>query len=132
MPTLPPDAVSASCGRREISLRLLFDQNLAPQLARRLIDLFPGSVHVRDVGLARAGDDVVWTHAASGGFIIVTKDDDFRQRSFVHGPPPKVIWVRLGNCRTADVESLLRTRHGDIEAFVADEQAALLVLARTA
>jgi predicted nuclease of predicted toxin-antitoxin system len=50
----------------------------------------------------------------------------------LQGAPPKVIWVRLGNCRTADVEVLLRARHGDIEAFVVDEQAALLVLARTA
>jgi hypothetical protein len=61
--------------------RLLLDQNLAPALARRLADLYPDSAHVRDLGLAAADDEAVWEHAAARGFTIVTKDDDFRQRS---------------------------------------------------
>jgi predicted nuclease of predicted toxin-antitoxin system len=82
------------------------------------------------VGLQAAADEAIWAHAAADGFAIVTKDDDFRQRSFLLGPPPKVIWVRLGNCRTADVEAVLRARREDVQAFAADPQAALLVLAR--
>jgi len=35
-------------------LKLLFDQNLSPKLVERLVDLFPGSEHARDVGLATA------------------------------------------------------------------------------
>lgn len=62
---------------------LLFDRNLVPGLARRLADLSPGSAHVRDVGLAAADGEVVWAHALAGGWVIVTNDDDFRQRSFV-------------------------------------------------
>ena len=84
---------------------------------------------MRELGLAAADDGEVWRDAASGGFTIVTKDDDFRQRSFLLGAPPKVIWVRLGNCRTADVEALLRARYGDVLAFMADPEAALPVLA---
>lgn len=110
--------------------RLLFDQNLAPGLARRLADLYPGSAHVREFGLAAADDEAVWAHAAGGGFAIVTKDDDFRQRSVLRGAPPQVIWVRLGNCRTADVEAVLRARYADVHAFVGDPDAALLILAR--
>ena len=85
---------------------------------------------MRDLGLATADDEAIWSHAAVEGLLIVTKDDDFRQRSFLRGAPPKVIWVRLGNCRTSDVEGVLRTRRRDIEAFAADDQAALLVLTR--
>ena len=85
---------------------------------------------MRDLGLASADDEAVWARAAADGYAIVTKDDDFRQRSFLRGAPPKVIWVRLGNCRTADVEALLRARHADVEAFAADERAALLLLTR--
>jgi predicted nuclease of predicted toxin-antitoxin system len=85
---------------------------------------------VREFGLQAADDEAIWSHAAARGFAIVTKDDDFRQRSFLRGHPPKVIWVRLDNCRTADVEALLRARVEDVRAFVADPQAALLVLAR--
>lgn len=65
--------------------KLLFDQNLSPRLARVLASLYPGSAHVRDVGLAEADDEVIWVHAATYGYVIVTKDDDFRQRSFVRG-----------------------------------------------
>ena len=110
--------------------RLLFDQNLSAKLVRRLADLFPGSAHVRDFELSRADDEAVWVRAAAEGFAIVTKDDDFRQRSFLRGAPPKVIWVRLGNCRTSDVEALLRARAGDIASFAIDPQASLLVLTR--
>ncbi len=112
------------------SPRLLFDQNLAPSLLRRLADLYPGSTHVRDVGLAAADDEAIWSHALEGDYIIVTKDDDFRQRSFLRGAPPKVIWARLGNCATSDVEDALRSRHGMVETFATDATAALLVIAR--
>ena len=113
------------------SPRLLLDQNLAPGLVRHLADVYPGSAHVRDFGLQRGDDEPIWALAATRGLMIVSKDDDFRQRSLVRGPPPKVIWVRLGNCRTSDVETLLRARHADVLAFDADPQAAILVLARS-
>lgn len=32
-------------------MKVLFDANLAPELARRLEDMFPGSVHVEMIGL---------------------------------------------------------------------------------
>ena len=99
---------------------------------RRLAELYSGSVHVRQLNLQAADDEAVWRHAADGGFAIVTKDDDFRQRGFVRGAPPKVIWVRLGNCTTDEIEAILRTRHADVLAFDADPAAALLVLTRPA
>jgi predicted nuclease of predicted toxin-antitoxin system len=74
----------------------------------------------------------VWRHAQDAGFTIVSKDDDFRQRAFLRGAPPKVIWVNVGNCTTAEVDAILRARHGDVLAFEADPTAALLLLARRA
>lgn len=85
---------------------------------------------MRHLNLQSADDEAVWHQAADGGFTLVTKDDDFRQRGFVRGAPPKVIWVRLGNCTTDEVEAVLRARHADILAFDADPAAALLVLTR--
>ncbi|WP_415354617.1 DUF5615 family PIN-like protein [Leptolyngbya sp. FACHB-1624] len=32
-------------------MKLLFDENLSPKLPNRLIDLFPNSLHVREVGI---------------------------------------------------------------------------------
>lgn len=111
-----------------MAVKLLLDQNLAPRLARDVADLYPGSAHVRDLGLQEADDETIWRRAAADGFVIVTKDDDFRQRSFLRGSPPKVLWVRLGNCSTSELASLLRARHADVESFAATAQLAILVL----
>lgn len=81
-------------------MRLLLDQNLSFTLVQALADLYPDSAHVREVGLERADDDQVWRYAATRGLAIVSKDSDFRQMSFVRGHPPKVIWIRRGNCST--------------------------------
>jgi predicted nuclease of predicted toxin-antitoxin system len=72
-------------------VKLLFDQNLSHRLVEALKEDYPGSQHVRDVGLKEASDEAVWQYAAQHGLIIVTKDADFHQRSFLLGQPPKVI-----------------------------------------
>ena len=42
-------------------MKLLFDADLSPKLAGRLDELFPGSTHVFDTGLARfTPDEQVW------------------------------------------------------------------------
>jgi predicted nuclease of predicted toxin-antitoxin system len=44
------------------------------------------------------------------------------------GPPPKIVWIGVGNCTTDEVGALLRERRAEIAAFVADPQAAFLAL----
>lgn len=80
------------------------------------------------MGLAAATDDAVWEYARLAGYVIASKDADFHQRSFLYGAPPKVIWVRRGNCSTRDVETILRTYVADVSAFVAELESAFLVL----
>jgi predicted nuclease of predicted toxin-antitoxin system len=109
-------------------VKLLFDENLAPSLVGILADIYPESEHVRDVGLKSAPDRKVWDYAAEMGYTIVTKDGDFRQRSFLFGPPPKIIWVGLGNCSTKQIAELLRRRSQEIEAFSVAEKEAFLSL----
>jgi predicted nuclease of predicted toxin-antitoxin system len=109
--------------------RLLFDENLAARIAGALADVYPGSVHVGDAGLLSAPDRAIWQHARENGLVIVSKDEDFQRLSIFHGPPPKVIWIRLGNCSTEDVIRLLRDRRSAIEDFLAHEEAAFLALA---
>lgn len=109
-------------------MRLLFDQNLSHRLVALLAAEFPGSIHVRDVGLSAADDQVVWNFAAQNGLTIVSKDSDFQQRALLYGHPPKVIWIRLGNCSTATIAALLRARQSDALAFEADPLASFFVL----
>jgi predicted nuclease of predicted toxin-antitoxin system len=78
-------------------VKLLFDENVSPKLVDRLTLEFPGSAHVRDVGLRAAEDHQVWEYARAHAFAIVSKDTDFRERSFVEGFPPKIIWLDVGN-----------------------------------
>ena len=98
-------------------MRLLFDQNLSPSLPRRLSNLYPDSTHVRDVGLQMADDSDVWEYARTHGFAIVSKDSDFQARSIVDGHPPKVVWIRRGNCSTHEIEGILRDFHQAIIDF---------------
>jgi predicted nuclease of predicted toxin-antitoxin system len=104
------------------------DENLAPRLASALAGVYPGSAHLRHFGLEGAPDTVVWEHAAADGFVLVTKDEDFHRLSVFRGFPPKVVWIRLGNCSTADVIHLLETYLDAVAAFVAHEDAAFLAL----
>lgn len=109
-------------------MKLLFDENLSPGLVGGLSDVFPDSVHVRDVGLSRASDTAIWAYAKEHDLTIVSKDSDFHQVSFLRGPPPKVVWIRRGNCTTADIEALLRSNRTGVLEFGAEAGAAFLVL----
>lgn len=89
-------------------MKLIFDQNLSPRLAEKLKDLFPDSAHVHLSGLGKAMDLDVWQFAKTGGFTIVSKDADYGELSMSLGYPPKVIWIRRGNCSTSQIEDLIR------------------------
>jgi len=110
-------------------MKLLFDENLSPRLVVLLTDIFPDSVHVREVGLQAADDLAVWTYARDNGLVICSKDSDMHQRSFLFGYPPKIIWIRLGNCSTQEIADLLRNRMATIETFYVDDYASFLSLA---
>ena len=107
---------------------LLFDENLSHKLPAKLADVYPGSAHVRHVGLLGACDEQVWDYAARHGLVIVSKDDDFQQRSFLRGAPPKVVWLALRNATTSEIVNLRRSADRALARFVADAESALLVL----
>ena len=109
-------------------MKLLFDENLSFKLSRQLADIFPNSIHVRDVGLKATADPTVWDYSRANDFMIVSKDVDMHDLSLLFGNPPKVVWLRLGNCSTTEVEDLLRKNYEVIKLFSEDEQLSLLVL----
>ena len=109
-------------------MKLLFDQNLSSALVSRLSDLFPESAHVKNLGMMRSDDVAIWTYAAQNEFTIVSKDSDFQQRSLLLGAPPKVVWLRIGNCPTSRIEKLLRDHSVELHTFEADPKQTLLAL----
>ena len=110
-------------------MRLLLDENLSPRLAVELARVFPGSMHVRDLGLASADDESIWQRAKEQGFAILSKDADFHQMSFLRGHPPKVLWMRLGNATTDEIHAAVLRHLDSIALFEENEDAAFLALA---
>ena len=70
-------------------MKLLLDENLSRRLVPALEAAFPGTRHVDEVGLHGEPDSVIWGFAGREGYTLVSKDDDFRQLSLLHGAPPK-------------------------------------------
>jgi len=109
-------------------MRLLFDQNPSPRLVDRLGDIYPDSVHVAGVDLDRALDREVWEYAREHELAVVTKDADFEELSVLYGFPPNVVWIRRGNCRTQDIETLLRRRQNAVKQLREDEETGVVEL----
>lgn len=111
-----------------MSAKLLFDQNLSPKLVERLADLHPNSEHLELLNLGTADDALVWEYARRNGFIVVTKDADFADLSVLRGFPPKIVWIRCGNCSTKDIEKIQRDHTGEIEGLTSNLDSGILTL----
>jgi predicted nuclease of predicted toxin-antitoxin system len=74
-----------------------------------------------EVGLDRSLDKEVWNYARQHEYLILTKDVDISELSLIMGFPPKVIWLRRGNCSTHDIENILRENFNLINAMNEDE-----------
>ena len=109
-------------------MKILFDQNLSHRLVGMLTAQFPGSIHVRDLGMAGAEDAAVWRYAAQNGYAIASKDVDFQQRALLLGFPPKVIWLRVGNCPTSQILTLLASNYRTLLEFDSDPNASFIAL----
>jgi predicted nuclease of predicted toxin-antitoxin system len=115
---------------RGAGVKLQLDENLSDRIISRIADLFPGSTHIKAVGLKEADDRVVWEWVKQNGFTIASKDTDFHQRAIVFGHRPKFIWLRVGNCQTSLITNLLRSRYQVIRQFIQSEAESLVVLER--
>ena len=102
-------------------MRLLFDENLSPQLCRLLEDIYPGSESVLSIGLGGRSDLDVWHYAIERGMFVVAKDSDFFERAMVSGGETKFVWLRLGNCTTEAVHEALRKGFGALMMFAQSE-----------
>ncbi|WP_435627371.1 DUF5615 family PIN-like protein [Candidatus Ferrigenium straubiae] len=109
-------------------MKLLFDENLAPSLVLGLADIFPKSEHVARIGLGAASDREVWEYAKKHRYILVSKDSDFHELSLLYGSPPKVVWVRRGNCTTRQIELILRNKAEDIRLLMDSPESTYLVI----
>jgi len=108
-------------------MKLLLDENLSPKLPQLVATNFPGSMHVRDLGLTGHTDEEIWNYAGANGFAIISKDKDFYQRALLYGAPPKFVWLCLGNCTRNDLLALIRRHEQDILAFETSPESVLVL-----
>ena len=101
-------------------MKLLLDQNISFRITTKIQEIFPGSKQVRDLGLENSKDSYLWTYAKENNYCIVTFDGDFYDLGLVKGSSSIVIWLRLGNTTTQNIENVLRENYELIKTFLTD------------
>ncbi|MBI4909729.1 MAG: DUF5615 family PIN-like protein [Acidobacteria bacterium] len=81
-------------------MKFLVDNQLPTALARFLASRGVDCEHVLDVNLQDADDRVIWAYAGQTGAILISKDGDFLHMANAPNPAARLVWIRLGNCRT--------------------------------
>ena len=109
-------------------MKLLLGENLSDRIVPQIIDFYPDSTHVKFHGLVHTDDVLIWSFAQQYGYTIVSKDADFHQRSLVFGHPPKLIFLRVGNCPTKRITQILRSSYLLVSAFDSNPTASILFL----
>ncbi|BDY13498.1 DUF5615 family PIN-like protein [Hydrogenimonas cancrithermarum] len=106
--------------------RLLFDNNISHRVVSRIAEHFPEASHVMLLGLDEAKDSEVWHYARRNRYAIVTKDSDFNDIAILKGSPPKVVWIKIGNCRVDETVAFLIEKRETIANFLDDETSVIL------
>lgn len=101
-------------------MKLLLDENVSRRIVPLLVTDYPDTTQVALLGLERASDSEIWQYAKANDFTIVTKDADFYDMSLVLGSPPKVIWLKGGNVKKAEVARVLLDNRESIEVALGE------------
>jgi predicted nuclease of predicted toxin-antitoxin system len=90
---------------------LWIDAQLSPALAPWITERFGIEAHsVSRLSYRDATDRRIFDAARDAGSVVMTKDQDFVRMVEEEGPPPRVIWVTLGNTSNARMrDTLTRT-----------------------
>jgi len=108
-------------------MKLLLDENLSQRIITHIADIYEVR-HIKDFNLAQVSDDTIWEFAKLNDYMIVSKDADFHQRSLVWGHPPKLIYLKIGNCRTIDIIKILIDNYAIITQFSKSKYEDILIL----
>ncbi len=81
-------------------MKFLVDNQLPKALARWLSARGHDAAHVLDRGQGQTADRALWAEAQTEERIVVSKDEDFFVLATRPGDEGRLLWLRLGNCRT--------------------------------
>jgi len=97
-------------------VRFLVDNQLPIALCRFLASRGAECEHVSEAGLTPRSDAEIWRRAGQAGQILITKDEDFVHLAAREQTGAQLLWVRLGNCRTAHLLAVFDRLWPRIEA----------------
>lgn len=110
-------------------MKLLLDENLSRRIVPFIQDSYPGSIQVALIGLERVDDRLIRQYAIDNDYIITTKDADFYEMSLIHGQPPKIVWLKMGNqSKTATIKILLDNQQAIEQALIIDNKACIEIV----
>lgn len=95
-------------------MRFLLDIHLPVRLAVYLREKGHDCVPAQDVGLGEAADIDLWRWAEREGRIVISKDEDLTFLALRPGDAGRLVWIRLGNCRTATLLSAIEAVHDEM------------------
>ena len=99
-------------------MKFLVDVQLPGTLARWLRDRNHDTVHVLERNLGQADDHTLWKIAKEESRIMVSKDEDFFILATRPSDTGRLLWLRVGNCRTNQLLTLINKRWNKIvQAF---------------
>lgn len=87
-------------------MRFIVDAHLPKSIAEIFADLGHDAVHTSELPTGNATDDRDIILIAADDAIIVSKDEDFYQSFLIHGKPPQLIFVKVGNMRLKEIKQL--------------------------
>ena len=102
-------------------MKILIDENISSRLIFRIQHVFPDVEHVKTLGLMTANDFSIFMYARQNVYdAVLTLDEDYYNLQLTHGMPPKIIWLRVGNCSTNALAQIILNNADTIYAFLFD------------
>ncbi len=102
-------------------MKVLIDQNISYRIVPRLTHLFEELVHVKSLSWIDWNDYDIFINARLQGYTaVITLDEDFNILLLEYGKPPKVIWLKTGNCSTQVLSEIIISKIEIINSFLED------------
>ncbi|MCF2492108.1 MULTISPECIES: DUF5615 family PIN-like protein [Dyadobacter] len=104
-------------------MKLLVDQNISHRLLPLISEGYSEVQHVKSLDLINADDHKIFMFARENNYdAVLTIDDDFVRLLHLFSIPPKVIWIRTGNCSTSALAEILLSKTQSIHEFVESDE----------
>jgi predicted nuclease of predicted toxin-antitoxin system len=102
-------------------MKILIDQNISYRIMAMIQNELWQVEHIKNHDLVNANDFEIFMFARQNKYeAILTLDEDFQLLQLVHEQPPKIIWIRIGNCSTKKLAETIKTNTSTIQYFLDD------------